>query len=315
MATRHYNPLRTQHFFTHIVLLPPCLDVDMDSSLRSWLSAWRFRPRLAALFVVATLSCLGGHHIAFAAGHPAHKDLGKDLADQAASQFKAGNFLPAAELFERAFALAPDKLVRLRNAGRAYQEGGQPANARLVFQRYLDLAPESAEKQEVRQRIAQLDERPAKAAVAELPAPATATATAARAPLAPGTASGPGVVGVQQSATTQSASTKTSAWLGMGLGMAALGGGAAWWWAARQAQGRIDADVSRQYYDYPHGSDKLSHARSTVAAQSWAAVGTATVGAAALGYGIYRLLQAQSPVALAPWSTDGGIGWVASAAF
>ena len=111
------------------------------------------RVGLSCVAVVATASPQRPLHAA------PKTDAGKALADEAAALFKQGQYLQAAELFERSFALAPDKLVRLRNAGRAYEEAGRLDHAKLLFERYLSLAPESPERTEVVERLRRLELR------------------------------------------------------------------------------------------------------------------------------------------------------------
>lgn len=218
-------------------------------------------------------------------------DAGKALADQAAASFKDGHFLQAAELFERAYALAPDKLVRLRNAGRAYEEAGRLEYARLVFQRYLQLAPEGPDKAEVRDRVAKLDARLKPPEPNPLPI---------RAPAPPQvTATGQRDVGLQK---VQNSEPRVLGWTLAGAGTVALAGGAAWLVAVSGAQDRMDADESAHHYDYPGGARKRQDDESNLTTQRALAWTTLGLGVAALGYGVYDLLHAPSvPVAMNPW--------------
>lgn len=233
-------------------------------------------------------------------------DPGKNLSDKAATLFKERNFLQAAELFERAFALSPDKLVRLRNAGRAYEEAGRLEYARLVFQRYVQVAPEGPDKAEVRERVTKLDEKLKPAEPNPLPVPAPGSPTMART--------------AQHDVTLQkhaaASRDRTLGWTLTGTGGAAVLGGIGWLVAVGSAQGRVDADVAEKHYDYPGGADKRASDESTLTTHRALAWTTLGLGAVALGYGLYDVLRSEpAPIALAPWLAPNEAGLVAAARF
>lgn len=258
--------------------------------------------RSRALPWLALLVALALPHAGLAAPR---KDAGKDLSDLAATQFKEGKYLQAAELFERAFALNPEKLVRLRNAGRSFQEAGRVPYARLVFQRYLDLAPEGPDKAEVRERVARIDAAAQPVVIAKVeppPAPAPQPLVISK-PLAP--------------------RSRTLAWGLVGSGGAVLAGGAVWLVAVAQAQTRFDADVEGRHYQYADGGAKKTADASTLGTNRALAWTTTGIGVATLGYGLYQALRGEPASgesvswsgALVPWAGADEAGLVAAARF
>ncbi len=253
---------------------------------------------ILAIAVAAAGPVCGGPYFGVASASAAAKaDPGKALSDEAAAKFKEGKFLEAAELFERAFALSPDRLVRLRNAGRAYEEAGRLDYARLLFARYLQQAPEGPEKKEVADRVAALDQKLAeqKRAEAERQAAAQASEAAKSAPVATAVQAEP-------------KESNTYPWVLLGSGVALLAAGGGW---LGYTQGK-SADVESAYiagqYDYKGGTTKLLDDRSTVhsnQAMAWTTIGIGA--AAALGGGLW-LFWPSSParVAVLPYPTGPG---------
>jgi tetratricopeptide (TPR) repeat protein len=232
-------------------------------------------------------------------------DAGKALSDQAAASFKDRHFLQAAELFERAYALAPDKLVRLRNAGRAYEEAGRLEYARLVFQRYLQLAPEGPDKAEVQVRVTKLDEKLKPPPVNPLPGPVPGPPAA--------TQIGMHDVRLHKA---EPPPPRVLGWTLTSSGGLALAGGIAWLLAVGRAQDRLDTDVAAHHYDYPGGDTKRTADEATVSTQRALAWTTLGVGAAALGYGVYEVLRSEPvPVAVQPWIQPGQAGVLVTARF
>jgi tetratricopeptide (TPR) repeat protein len=209
-------------------------------------------------------------------------DAGKALADEAAGLFKAGQYRQAAELFERSFALSPDKLVRLRNAGRAWEEAGRRDYACLVFDRYLAQAADGPEKTEVAQRVARLRQPAAASPAGGLP---TATSPAVNA-----AATEPAV-----------AARDVRPWAVMGAGVVAVAGGVVWLTRVADAADQVDRAERSGQYGYLAVVDRNRSA-------AWVTVG---VGAAAVAAATVWHLWPRATVAIAPWTADAGatVAW------
>ncbi|MBM4345777.1 MAG: tetratricopeptide repeat protein [Deltaproteobacteria bacterium] len=269
--------------------------------------------QLARNAVAAVALCaVGAAHLTAVASHAApaaRQDLGKPLADEAAAHFKEGRFQQAAELFERAFALNPEKLVRLRNAGRAYEEAGRLEYAKLLFERYLQQAPDGSEKDEVKQRVDRIDETLAARKQAELAA-ARKSALADARPAADGATST-----VAADATGE---TPAVAWATLGGGVAMVAGGAVWAVLTVQAEQRKNSGLNKGQYSYPGGDDKLTADRAAILRNQIAAYATLGVGAIATGVGLWwAFLAPARPAALtvAPVPIDQGGAVVFSGLF
>jgi tetratricopeptide (TPR) repeat protein len=214
----------------------------------------------------------------------AKPDAGKTIADEAAGHFKAGRFLQAAEMFERSFALNPSKLVRLRNAGRAYEEAGKLEYACLIFERYLQLAPQSQESAEVKQRLVRLREQLA------LSPPAKTDPAAAASPRADQV---PEKIPVSLSVPTAGATAeadrsepRTAAWATAGIGATLLLGGVGWAAANESKASDIEANAASQGSDYSGGIGQLRADREDVRSARLLSWGTAGLGAALVGGGL-----------------------------
>ncbi|MFZ4578046.1 MAG: hypothetical protein ACOYOB_06560 [Myxococcota bacterium] len=245
------------------------------------------------------------------------QDLGKELADEAAALFKEGKFLQAAELFERAFSLNPEKLVRLRNAGRAFEEAGRLEHARYLFERYLELAAPGPERDEVVHRLTQLKARlEAAAAPAPAPAPPPAPVVAPAPAPAAAVAAPPPVDAV--AARSADAPSRAPAWATAATGVAAAVVGTAWLMQVGSAQEALDADEAAGKYVYPGGSDKAAKDRDVISTNRWGAYGTLGLGAAALVAGLTWAVwpqPARSAVAVLPWGGPDSAGMVAAVRF
>jgi tetratricopeptide (TPR) repeat protein len=88
------------------------------------------QPRLAVALVLG-LAALPG------LANPA--DDAASHAQRGADHFKKGQYLDAAQAFERAWQLDPSDSKHLRYAGRAWQEVGHWFKARLLMERYLEI--------------------------------------------------------------------------------------------------------------------------------------------------------------------------------
>ncbi len=193
---------------------------------------------------------------AFAA--PPTKDLGKSIADDAALAFKEQRFQEAAELFEKAFALSNDKYVRLRNAGRAWEEAGKLEYARTQFQKYLDKVPTGPDHDEVVERLARLEAR-----IAQKPQVPKAEPAVAVQPAVDVFAPEPAAVPAEPVAHVQQPAGSTNRWLGwtvVGAGVALVAGGTTWFLMTQSANARMQDDVAANRYT----PDKLSHDEQTI---------------------------------------------------
>lgn len=216
--------------------------------------------------------------IALAIGGPAQaaspkRDDGKPLADEAAARFKEGKFAEAAELFERSFALSPDKLVRLRNAGRAYEEAGKLEAAKVAFERYVTQAPEGPEKQEVRERLQRIEAVLKVKADAEAEARMRAEASQQTAP----PADRKPLEGGQVLAAEVEPRSRWVPWTVAATGVALAGAGVVWALDVAEAQDRFDSGN----YDYPGGQTKRENDASTLDMNRGLAYTCVGLGAAA----------------------------------
>jgi len=246
----------------------------------------------------------------------APKDAGKEVADQAAERFKEGKFLEAGELFERAFALNPKMLVRLRNAGRAFEEAGRLEYARVIFQRYLDQAPDSEEKQEVQARMVKIslklkeniEEKQAQtpkveqqmrsdakgATAPESTRPGEPTAPAAKDATEKTTPASPKTQPAETAEASGATGSRLSEWLGAGAGAAVAVTGAVWLAKTMAAATAVDKDYQAGNYAYgPDGDTKYATAQSTLSTNK--IVGASLLGAGTVATGIFVYLALRHP--------------------
>jgi len=253
-------------------------------------------------------------------------DAGKALADEAAALFKAKEFLRAAELFERSFALSPDKLVRLRNAGRAYEEAGRLDNARLVFERYLALAPPSAERDEVVKRLVRIQaalveqrrkelaaegssdaKSGAKSAGESEPAAPAKVATGSAAPAAKSAkATDP-----ERTVRADRLKTPKLPWALIGAGAVLTGLGIGWQINAVSAQDELNAQSRAGLYDGPGGRTAFDTQQGeirTAEQAAWTMIGLGTAAALAGGIWLWRERRTEPSVTLWPAVGSGAAG-------
>lgn len=237
----------------------------------------------------------------------AKPDPGSSIADEAAVLFKQGKYLAAAELFERSFALNPRKLVRLRNAGRAYEEAGRLEYACLIFERYLQQAPISPEKIEVKQRLERLRRLLDLVPQSKPDVSPAGPAVDAKVPdQLPVSLSVPVQGGVVEEAGEDS---RTLPWLAVAAGAAVFVGGAGWGVATELHAAEVEDSAASKGSDYPGGFAKLEADRAEVRSNRGYSWGTAGLGAAILGGGIYWVLQTRSAekAVLAPAADGRGL--------
>ena len=245
------------------------------------------RRLLAACIAIAVCSA-AQPDVAFAA--PA-KDLGKDIADDAAVAFKDQRFQQAAELFEKAYALGADKIVRLRNAGRAWEEAGKLEYARTQFQKYLDKVKSGPDHDEVVQRLARLEAR-----IADEKAQREAVEQSAKAIAEPANAIEPAApaqvaVAAEPDATVREPGQKSNGWLGwtlIGGGAVLAAGGTALAVMTESANGRLNDQSAAGLYS----ADKLAEDRAVILRNRVAAF--SLVGAGAAGIIVGAILTARS---------------------
>lgn len=249
----------------------------------------------------------------------------KQMSDTAAALFAKQAFVEAADLFEQAYALDNRLLIRLRNAGRSWEEAGRPERALHCFERYLAKATNKKLAADARERIARF-----RAELAQRPKPAAPTAPVAadqpQEPVSPA----PALVGVELHADTPAGAPPQEAeegeaarlsapqtggasawWIAGGGGAAALVGGAVWLALAQSAANTVDQDEKLGHYAYPGGEDKLSSDRAAVSRGrlgGWIAAG---VGTAALGTAMVMILTGDEPEASALQPRlNPGPGWL-----
>ena len=282
--------------------------------------AW---PLVVALPVVVALPLLPAPALA------APKDPGKAAADDAALAFKEGRFHDAAEGFEKAFALGPDKIVRLRNAGRAWEEAGKLEYARTKFQRYLDKAPPGPERAEVVGRLADLEARMAavKSPVVVAPEPLPAS-TSTPAPDTPAPAAAEHAPDAQVTVPAPAPDAvghgrQITGWTLVGAGAALAAGGAVWLVMTQSRSQVVEDGVNNHLYS----TQALAESdRARIRDNQLGAIALGSVGVAAGVVGAIVLATSPSAVAssharalpvaaVTPWAAGGGAGLALSGQF
>ena len=255
-----------------------------------------------------SIRILVGSLIALCCAWSAHaappKDLGKAIADDAAVAFKEQRFAEAAEMFEKAYALGSDKIVRLRNAGRAWEEAGKLEYARTQFQKYLDKVKSGPDHDEVTQRLAKLE---ARIAAEKAPKPAEVAPTAAPQP-EPAHLPALPTINPPSPTVTQPLEheSKWLAWTLVGSGMAMIAGGVAWFVAAESANNRLTSQQSLGLYS----DQKLSDDRATILRNRIGAAGVVSVGAAGVVAGVILATKAPAnQVMVTPTAGGMAIAW------
>lgn len=233
-----------------------------------------------------------------AAPSPAILRQAKSMSNEAAHHFKAQRYLKAAELFEQAYALDPDMLVRLRNAGRAFEEADRDERALHCFVRYAERETDAKLVADAHKRIRRLKStiaarRKAEAAqklaaaqkltAATPPPPAQPVPAPTPPPTIAVAPRGPGVL----------------PWIIGGAGLAALAAGGIWLLATESAAGDIARDDEAGRYDYPGGAAKRDDDGAAIGLNrvaSWSVMG---LGAAAAGTATWLLLRDDGAAAAA----------------
>lgn len=254
--------------------------------------------------------------VAFAA----KPDMGKEFADQAAVAFKEQHFQQAAELFEKAYALGPEKLVRLRNAGRAWEEAGRLDYAQTQFKKYLDKAKPGTERDEVIERLRALEARIAAKTPAPTPAtPVEAAAPAPAAPVAVAPAPVPAVAAEAKPVETVTAPaespSKAPAWVTLSAGAALVVAGATWIVLTQVAAAKVTEGQNAGTYS----PEKLARDESVLTQNR--AVGASLLGVGAAGFVVGAIWLARQPAGTSaaahvhPWFAANSAGLSFESAF
>lgn len=223
----------------------------------------------------------------------------KKMADEAAGHFHKKRYKQAAELFEQSYALDPSHLVRLRNAGRAYEEAGLDRRALHCFKRYAERATDPKLKVDADERIARLGAAVEKAEQAQQ-ADEGSKPSAVAAPV------------VEVAKKPQIQPSRTKPWLVTGGGVALLAGGGALLAMTLGAEADIEAGAADGLYT----DSKLQADRDTVGVNKKLAYGVMGFGAVAAGVGVWLLVRKPAQAAaLAPMIGGGRLGLLATTRF
>lgn len=233
---------------------------------RRWTQQRRMAATTALLGALASAVALPAAPRPALAATKALRTRAAEMSEEAGKLFNEGKFREAAERIEQAYALDPDVLVRLRNAGRAWEEAKEPERAIHCFERFLERETDPALRKDAEERIARLRaEIAARAAPAAAPAP-TANPAPEAAAHAQGTTSG-----------------TTLPWVAAGVGAASAALGIGWMIRVQMADGVISDAQAKRHYDYPGGDAKLRDDKAALSSNRAAALACIGVGALAAG--------------------------------
>lgn len=288
---------------------------DHARAAQLYLEAWRTDPQPAYLFAAARAQHVGGQadkalerYQEFLTKPGASPELvakatryRDELLAQRADAValdadrarRTGDHALAARLFAEAFKLAPARLALLLQAGVAAHAAGDLAAAETHLSAWLAQAPaDAAERAEASVRLHSTQQRAQPVLLAAAPTPVTVSTAPSRSMPAIATVTAPRAQG--------------PAWLLVGGGTALLAGGALWYhaqgaerdqlehWRTTTVGGKI-AGTDAQTYESLRAKVQQAH---TVAALAGG------VGIAAVGLGVWWLLDA--PVAVGPGPVPAG---------
>ncbi len=220
----------------------------------------------------------------------------KKMSDQAAELFANKRYLGAAELFEQSYALDNRMHIRIRNAGRAYEEAGELERALHCFQRFARLTREAELAADARQRIARI----------EIHLKASGESVAAATTPGAGTQPADAATDIEPVNRNQ-----TMFWLSAATGGALTIVGIAWTLRTENAADALDRDLASGMYAYPTGATKLEKDRKTVASNRWGCYPTVALGVAAIATSVWLSMAPDDDVAVLPMASSGpGITWV-----
>lgn len=189
-----------------------------------------------------------------------------EMSEEAGKLFNGGKYREAAERIEQAYALDPSVLVRLRNAGRAWEEAKEPERAIHCFERFLERETDPALRKDAEERIARL--RAEIAARTDAEAKPSAAATEA-----------PAVAAHADVATPN----RTLPWILAGVGTACGLTGIGWIIRVQVADGVISDAQGKSQYDYPAGEAKFRDDKAALSQNRAVALGLIGAGALAGG--------------------------------
>lgn len=297
-------------------------------------------PRRRALAVwilpVLVMGLAGVVTAAQAAPSAAIQRRAKNMSDKAAHLFAIKAYLQAAELFEQSYSLDPDKLVRLRNAGRAFEEAGRDDRALHCFLRYTELEQDPkllADASERIDRIKRAQRAARQARIAPTPTrpgagppgagpPADGPPAAgqpadgppAAAAEADPHAEGPGASAVHDAPGAELAAANGGAmpWVVGGAGVAVLATGVVWLLMTEAAADTLDEDDAAGLYNYADGanerdSDKAVIDRNRIV--SWSLVGAGAVAVGAATWLALRSDEATAALHIDPLRRRVGVAW------
>lgn len=260
-----------------------------DQRLRERLGRWF----LASLVVATSRPAIAQERPRTDAAQDVTSSDARALYQEGSRRYHAGEYDQAALLFERAYALSGASALLL-NLAQAYRLRGPTfcAQSLSLYRRYLESKPDSEHRDEVEQRIAEMDAcvrtsppRPTTAVDAEptAAAPAPPTAPMTPAPAAP-----------EPDRSSRPSSLRTLGWVGLGVGaagwiVAGVGGGIA------LSQEASLSDLCRSDGGCPETETRRIDRYETARA---VAIGGAVVGVIGVGIGVAGLVagsRASSP--------------------
>jgi len=242
------------------------------------------------------------------AASKALRQQARKMSNKAAGHFHAKRWQQAAELFEQAYALDPAKLIRLRNAGRAYEEAKLNERALHCFKRFAERTPDAKLKADAHTRIARLEKelvpKPAEPPPKAAPKPADADPIGAKS--APAVTDNAG-----------SSSSKAASWFVIGSGGLAIAGGATLLAMTLSKEQEVDDGERDGLYS---SADALAADRATISSNKTGAYAGLAVGAVVTGVGVWLLMSTDDEdgakaATLAPMWSDGRAGMLASVRF
>jgi hypothetical protein len=286
---------------------------------RNPLSRW-VAPRVhrapAKLPVLVRVAAATAVVVSFALAQPvdaASRELqrqAKQMADTAAKLFAKKEYREAAKLFEQAYALDNGKAVRLRNAGRAFEEFGDKGNALRCFEVFIKHDVGKKFLTDANTRIKKLRDAGVKPTRAD---GSPLEPVAPKPALKPVVKPKPAVAKLEQSATSRGGPN----WMVTGAGAVVLATGAGWLVMTLGAESETENSGK---YDYEGGSAKLADDQAVISTNKTVAYALIGAGALTAAAGVFLLRGKPDPKPMAsseltPYWTRGGGGLRATLRF